>query len=188
MSDKSLKDKAIDFKGKPYVQVSDRVLYFNETYDKGSITTELVSSPQDDMVVVKATIKPVEGENRAFTGYSQATWDDGYINKTSALENAETSAVGRALAFMGIGVIESIASADEINKAQTQPPKKKATEKMTSEQAKERAMGAIETANNVWNLDEVKKNIDKSPYLNDEDKDALYFAITERRASFDPTE
>jgi transcriptional regulator NrdR family protein len=39
------------------------------------------------------------------------------VNKTAALENAETSAVGRALAMMGIGVIESIASVDEINKA-----------------------------------------------------------------------
>ena len=40
------------------------------------------------------------------------------VNKTSAIENAETSAVGRALGLiMGIGVIESIASADEMNKA-----------------------------------------------------------------------
>lgn len=111
---KDLTDKAIDFKGKKYVLVSDRVLYFNETYPQGSITTELVSAPQDDLVIVKATVKP--NDKQTFTGYSQATWGEGYINKTSALENAETSAVGRALAFMGIGVIESIASADEINK------------------------------------------------------------------------
>jgi len=111
---KDLKDKAIDFKGKLYVLVSDRVLYFNETYPEGSITTELVSDPKDDLVVVKATVKP--NDKQTFTGYSQATWGEGYINKTSALENAETSAVGRALAFMGIGVIESIASVDEINK------------------------------------------------------------------------
>jgi hypothetical protein len=39
------------------------------------------------------------------------------VNKTSALENAETSAVGRACAFAGIGVIDSIASADEVHKA-----------------------------------------------------------------------
>ncbi len=111
---KDLKEKAIDFKGKKYVLVSDRVLYFNETYPDGSITTELVSEPKDDLVVVKATVKP--NDKQTFTGYSQATWGEGYINKTSALENAETSAVGRALAFMGIGVIESIASIDEIKK------------------------------------------------------------------------
>lgn len=116
---KDLTEKAIDFKGKKYVLVSDRVLYFNENYPDGSIMTELISKPEDDMVVVKATVKP--NEKQTFMGYSQATWGEGYINKTSALENAETSAVGRALAFMGIGVIESIASADEINKAQSQP-------------------------------------------------------------------
>lgn len=117
---KDLVEKAIDFKGKKYVLVADRVLYFNETYKDGSITTELVSKPDDEMVVVKATVKP--NEKQTFTGYSQATWGEGYINKTSALENAETSAVGRALAFMGIGVIESIASIDEINKTTVTKP------------------------------------------------------------------
>jgi len=114
---KDLAEKAIDFKGKKYVLVSDRVLYFNETYKDGSITTELVSTPEAETVIVKAIVKP--NDKQTFTGYSQATWGEGYINKTSALENAETSAVGRALAFMGIGVIESIASLDEINKTTT---------------------------------------------------------------------
>ncbi len=114
---KDLADKAIDFKGKKYVLVSDRVLYFNDAYKEGSITTELVSTPDAATVIVKATVKP--NDKQTFTGYSQATWGEGYINKTSALENAETSAVGRALAFMGIGVIESIASLDEIHKTTT---------------------------------------------------------------------
>ena len=129
---KDLKDKAIDFKGKSYVQVSSRVLYFNETYPDGSIMTELVSQPSDALVVIKATVKP--NDKQTFTGYSQAKWGEGYINKTSALENAETSAVGRALAFMGIGVIESIASIDEINKTTYAPytPKYKPT--VTKEQ------------------------------------------------------
>ena len=116
MSEKTLEDKAIDFKGKKYVLVADRVLYFNEKYPKGSIKTELISKPEDKMVIVKATVNPSDDSGQTFNGYSQAIWGEGYINKTSALENAETSAVGRALAFMGIGVIESIASIDEINK------------------------------------------------------------------------
>lgn len=119
MSAKDLKDKAINIKGKKYVLVSDRVLYFNETYDKGSIHTELVSPYNSDLIVMKATIYPTASDEfRYFTGYSQAIIGDGMVNKTAALENAETSAVGRALAMMGIGVIESIASVDEINKAQ----------------------------------------------------------------------
>lgn len=124
MADKSLKTKAIDIKGKQYVLVSDRILYFNEHYT-GSITTELLSQPSDELVVIKATVM-VDG--RSFTGHSQAKWGDGYINKTSALENCETSAVGRALAMMGIGVIDSVASVDEINKA-TQPTVNKTGDK-----------------------------------------------------------
>ena len=122
MEDKQLKDKAVDIKGKSYVQVSDRVLYFNETYPKGSIITELLSTPEAIRVVVKAIVRPdCETEDRFFTGMAQEVVGEGFINKTSALENCETSAVGRALAMMGIGVIESIASVDEINKAKTSP-------------------------------------------------------------------
>ena len=53
------------------------------------------------MEIVKAFVVPdVDKPQRMFTGYSQAKRGDGFINKTSALENAETSAVGRALAMM----------------------------------------------------------------------------------------
>lgn len=113
-----LKDKAIDIKGKKYVLVSDRVLYFNENYPNGSIVTTRIITEEPELEVFKATVMPdCSKPERYFTWYSQAKWGDGYINKTSALENAETSAVGRALAFMGIWVIDSIASADEMNKA-----------------------------------------------------------------------
>lgn len=109
--------KTIDIKGKDYVTVSERVRYFNEEYKNGSITTELVKN--DDEVVVKATIIPDIDKPRTFTGYSQAIKGKGHMGGV-ALENAETSAVGRALGFMGIGIVEGIASADEIHKA-TQP-------------------------------------------------------------------
>lgn len=109
----------VDIKGKDYVLVKDRLLYFNEEHPNGSIVTELVSATDAQQIIIRATITPdIENPDRKFTGYSQAVVGDGYINKTSALENAETSAVGRALAFMGIGVLESVASADELRKAQ----------------------------------------------------------------------
>ncbi len=116
MSDKQLKSKAINIKGKQYVLVADRVNYFNEAYPKGSITTtyELVNDTYHFMATI---IPDCDNPIRRFTGHSQATIGDGMVNKTAAMENAETSAVGRALAMMGIGVIESIASVDEINKA-----------------------------------------------------------------------
>lgn len=115
---KDLKEKAIDIKGKNYVLVSDRVIYFNDTYKNGAIKTKLVSDTVSDTYIIRATIIPdVTVPERFFTGYSQAKIGDGLVNKTAALENAETSAVGRGLAMMGIGVIDSIASLDEVNKA-----------------------------------------------------------------------
>lgn len=117
--EKNLKEKAISIKGKQYVLVSDRVIYFNEQYPNGCIQT--IKLDAQDRVEFKAVVVPdVEKPQRVFTGHSQAVWGEGYINKTSAMENAETSAVGRALAMMGIGVIDSIASVDEINKAKVQ--------------------------------------------------------------------
>jgi hypothetical protein len=119
--DKSLQDKAIDIKGKKYVLVADRILYFNAEYPNGTIKTILKSDPSAERVVMKAIVTPdVENPKRIFTGYSQALWGDGYINKTSAIENCETSAIGRALAMMGIGVVDSLASVDELNKAEIQ--------------------------------------------------------------------
>lgn len=130
---KDLKDKAIKIQGKSYVLVSDRILYFNETYPNGSIQTQMVDAMGDETIVIKALVTPdVENANRVFTGYSQAVIGQGMVNKTAALENAETSAVGRALAMMGIGVIDSVASVDEMRKAvgtqsQTISPQKPAS-------------------------------------------------------------
>ena len=114
---KSLEDRAIDIKGKKYVQVADRIIYFNETYPDGCIATKILSELDADRVVIRATVCPDMAQERTFTAHSQALWGDGFINKTSAIENCETSAVGRALALMGIGVIDSVASVDEIEKA-----------------------------------------------------------------------
>lgn len=118
--DKQLKDKAIDIKGKKYVLVSDRINYFNEHYPNGSINTELISDPNSEMVIVKSTVIPdVDKPTRQFSDYSQAVIGEGMVNKVAALENASTSATGRALAYMGIGVIDSVASVDEMHKATT---------------------------------------------------------------------
>lgn len=114
-----LKDKAIDIKGKKYVLVSDRVLYFNEHYPNWCIQTVREFDEKNNREVVKAIVCPdCSKPDRVFTWYSQAVWGEWFINKTAALENAESSSVWRALAFMWIGVIDSIASVDEINKAE----------------------------------------------------------------------
>lgn len=113
----------INIKGKEYVMVKDRILDFHEKYKNGSITADLVSDLNSKLIVIKAKVTPdIQNPERYFTGYSQAIVGSKGVNETAALENAETSAVGRALAMMGIGILESVASADEMNKASYTPP------------------------------------------------------------------
>ena len=71
MTSKDLADKAISIKGKQYIQVADRVLFFNEEFPNGSITTELVSDYDAQTIVIKATATPdIDKPLRKFTGYA----------------------------------------------------------------------------------------------------------------------
>jgi len=124
---KDLKEKAINIKGKDYVQVKDRILFFNEKYEDGCIKTEVISDDGSEIVFKAIAIPDVSNIDRAFIGTASGVRGGQGVDKTSAVENAETSAVGRALAMMGIGVLESVASADEINKSSTQTYSKKTT-------------------------------------------------------------
>lgn len=127
VNDKSLKDKAIEIKGNEYVKVADRITYFNENYENGVIKTE-VKIIDSNKFLVRAKVYPnICKSERYFTGSAIETKGEGYINKTSALENAETSAVGRALGMMGIGVIENLASADEVKNATNRSKNSKKT-------------------------------------------------------------
>lgn len=104
-------------KGKQYVMVNDRVQGFRKLMPMGDIRIEIINYIPDDYCVMKCDIYDEDGEHIA-TGHAQETVDKNKnINRTSMLENCETSAVGRALGFLGIGSVESIASGDEVNKA-----------------------------------------------------------------------
>lgn len=121
---KDLKTKAIKIKGKDYVQVKDRIAYFNEQYSNGMIQSKILTDLLAHEIIILAKVIPdIKNPDRFFTGYASETKGKGLVNSTSALENAETSAVGRALAMMGIGVIDSVASADEVNNAIKQQTK-----------------------------------------------------------------
>ena len=104
----------IKLKGKDYVMVKDRILHFNEEYPHGSIVTDFKMKEDNSYAWFTATVCPdassVDKMNRLFVAHSGGPIDD-----EKSLEKLETVAVGRALAYMGIGVIESIASADEMD-------------------------------------------------------------------------
>ena len=105
----------VDIKGKGYVLVTERIKAFRDICPNGCITTEILSL-EDGVVTMKATITDDEGHILA-TGLAQEKESNGYINKTSFIENCETSAVGRALGMLGIGIDASMASAEEVANA-----------------------------------------------------------------------
>jgi hypothetical protein len=106
--------KTITIKNKEYVPVVERVKEFHRLYKDGTITTEIVSN-DDKRVVVKAIVYVGSG---VFNGHSQAEWGKGMMGDV-ALEVAETSAIGRALGFANIGLLDGIASADEMRKVKS---------------------------------------------------------------------
>ena len=103
--------KTINIKGKEYIPVVERVKEAHAQDKEASITTEIVQCGEL-RVAVKATVTL---HGKTFTGHSQAEWGKGMMGNV-ALEVAETSAVGRALGFAGIGIDTGIASADEMRK------------------------------------------------------------------------
>jgi len=88
--------------GKTYNLVEGRIAVLIQSYPRCSITTEIIGDPTE-RVIMKAKVTPdTDRPERYFIGHSQAKWE-GNINSNAALENAETSAIGRALAAMGLG-------------------------------------------------------------------------------------
>ena len=103
-----------NIRGKEYQTVALRVTKFRADKEEWSLTTEIVSRDAD-CVVMKAIITNEQGRILA-TGHAEEYRSSSQVNKTSALENAETSAIGRALAAAGYGGTE-FASANEVQNA-----------------------------------------------------------------------
>jgi hypothetical protein len=104
----------VNIHGREYETVALRVQKFKAACPDHSLTTEVLTRDAE-CVVMKASIFNPEGRLVA-TGHAEEYRKASSINKTSALENAETSAIGRALAAFGLGGTE-FATADEVANA-----------------------------------------------------------------------
>ncbi|MEM7209600.1 MAG: hypothetical protein AAF434_17405 [Pseudomonadota bacterium] len=104
----------VNIRGKEYHTVAKRVNDFHEKHEGWVIKTDLVFN-EGDIVIVKTEIYDDLDRLRG-TGYAEEDRTQGNINRTSALENCETSSIGRALACIGIGGTE-YASANEVQNA-----------------------------------------------------------------------
>lgn len=108
------KQGVVPIRGKEYETVALRVHKFRSTCLDFGLVTEIIHL-DDNVVRVKASV--FNDQNRLLaTGHAEEYRKASDINKTSALENCETSAIGRALAAFGLGGTE-FASADEVNNA-----------------------------------------------------------------------
>ena len=144
------KFKTTNIRGKQYVEVNERIKFFRqeEQYKNWSLITEFTVL-DEAQCVCKASI--ADPEHRIISvGHAHEVQGSSNINKTSYVENCETSAIGRALAMLGIGIDTSIASANEVSDAiakqeETAPAKttKKSTTKKTTKKDPELMSKAI---------------------------------------------
>jgi len=103
-----------------YVPVNERLQQFYEKYPDGRVVTTIVEHDREKgFVMFEAQLfRTLLSERPAATGHAFEERTAGYVNKTSYVENAETSAVGRALALLGFSIERGIASREEMQKVQ----------------------------------------------------------------------
>ena len=142
--------------GKEYQTVALRVQKFREAHPNWSLVSEVIHRDAES-VVVKSTIADETGRVLA-TGLAEEYRAASTINATSALENAETSAHGRALAALGLGGTE-FASANEVQNAiAVKEAEVKAYEAAYLQKMRDSAMQGLEA------LQEAYKKLPNSPY------------------------
>jgi len=123
--------KTTDIKGKEYAEVNQRIKAFRMVYPTGSIITSMLSN-EDGVCVFNASVGYTNENGNVVvlgTGTAYEKENSSFINKTSYIENCETSAVGRALGMAGFGIDTSVASYEEVQNAINNQDKPKASPK-----------------------------------------------------------
>lgn len=112
----------LNLKGKNYAMVPERVTAFRKLYPEGFIVTDIVSNDGTTVLMqAKVGYYSESGDPVTLaTGFAQEIKGHGMVNGTSHIENCETSAVGRALGMIGLGLNGGgICSAEELVNAIT---------------------------------------------------------------------
>jgi len=103
----------VNIKGKKYSTVAERFKHLKEYFPESKIDEQLIHH-DNERVVAKTTL--YIGEQPYAVGHSEEFRNSSFINKTSAMENAFTSSLGRCIAAFGLAGSE-YASADELTVA-----------------------------------------------------------------------
>lgn len=168
----------VNIHGKDYKTVAKRVDEFRKEYDtKMAIITSLVNIDEKS-VVIKAEIIDETGRAIA-TGFAEEKREASQINRTSALENCETSAIGRALANFGLAGGE-YASADEVANAiaqQNETPKSNGT-RMNFDEVK----ATLDAIDDEQSLDDYGNKLKiKNPHMTASQAQAISKMFNKRR-------
>jgi hypothetical protein len=101
-----------------YVPVAERIEKFYERYPEGRIMTQIIEHDRESgFVLIRAEVyRTSEDTIPAATGHAYEYKDAGYVQRNSYIEVAETSAVGRSLAFLNFETKRGIASREEMQK------------------------------------------------------------------------
>lgn len=110
--------RTTNIKGKEYAEVNQRIKAFRMVYPTGVIETEMVNN-ENGICIFRAIVGYRENNElyKLATGTAYEKENSTFINKTSYIENCETSAIGRALGIAGFGIDTSVASAEEVQNA-----------------------------------------------------------------------
>ena len=111
-----------------YVTVAERIAAFYQSYPTGRICTQILEHNEESgFILMRAEVfRSNDDAQPSATGHAFEVRGDGYVNRTSYIENAETSAVGRSLALLGFEVRRGIASREEMEKAARMPAERAA--------------------------------------------------------------
>lgn len=150
---------------KQYAEVAQRIKAFRKLYPEGTIETEILKF-DEKMCLMKAIVKDKDGKILGI-GHALEEKNSSFINSTSYLENAETSAIGRALGVLGIGIDAGLASYEEVKNAEkqrveasTQQNEKNASVE-TSASQKKASEKQINLITNLYTQEEIDKMISR---------------------------
>ena len=150
--------KTVNIKGKEYVEVNERIKHFRSNYKDWALSTTILEL-DNNRCVIQATVFN-ENDRIISTGIAYEVEGSSFINKTSFIENCETSAIGRALGNLGIGIDTSVASYEEVANAIKQQNTPKTKEALTEDK-----FNAMLKALNDGKIDLVKSKIDNYTLL-----------------------
>jgi hypothetical protein len=153
--------KTTNIKGKEYAEVNQRIKAFRMVYPEGFIDTNMISC-ENGVCIIRAEVGFFENGQSHILGAGTAYEKENstFINKTSYIENCETSAVGRALGMAGFGIDVSVASAEEVINAINNQNDKKMVESVQAKPIDEIKIKIINDAvGNVITTDQLKKTL-----------------------------